>query len=178
MVLTGCNATKVPANYLPNPGQVKRSIAGSWVEVTFHPDSNYYQKNVLSGELIAVQNDTLLIMSETNLSAVKINNINNAILYIFKNQGGRFALLTGLLIVPDVIGAIAYSMPDFLRLAIPVLITGTVITTIEGMSRSNRLFYPGVNSIEDFRKFARFPAGILPGVNRNELRLVKKVSIR
>ena len=172
LVFTGCNATKIPAGYLPNPREIKKNVTGSWIEVTINSDSGVVKKIVLSGELLAVHFDTLFILSDIQLSAVRRVNIDAATLYIFKNRGGKYALLTGLLIVPDIVGAIAYSIPAFLLLGIPVLVVGTALTIVEGISESNRVIYPG-GSFEEFRKYARFPAGLPPSVKRNELHLMK-----
>jgi hypothetical protein len=173
LVFAGCNATKIPAGYLPNPRAIKKSVTGSWIEVTINSVSGDVKKIVLAGELVAVHFDTLFILSDVQLSFVKRVNIDAATLYIFKNQGGKYALLTGLLIVPDIIGAIAYSIPAFLLLGIPVFVVGTALTIVEGTNESNRLIYPGGNSFDEFRKYARFPAGLPPSLNRNELHLLK-----
>lgn len=155
LIFTGCNATKIPRNYLPNPHEMRNNITGSWIDVTIHSDLADGLNVQLSGELIAIQSDTLFILSDIQLSAIKSVNIDTAILYIFKNQGGKFALITGLLIVPDIIGAIAYSMPGFLFLGVPVLAVGSAFAITEGIGKSNRLLYPGRNTFEQFRKFAR-----------------------
>ncbi|MEI6048196.1 MAG: hypothetical protein WCS03_04805 [Bacteroidota bacterium] len=174
LAIAGCNATKIPRAYLPNPNKLKTSITGSWIEVTIRSDTSSI-KTDLSGELIAIQNDTLFILSDVQLNAIKVTNIDEAILYIFKNQGGRFAIYTGLSIVPDIIGAIAYAVPGFLILGVPILVTGSVIAIVEGGNKSNRLFYPERNSIKELGKFARFPAGMAPEVRRDELILVKTI---
>jgi len=174
-LIAGCNSTNIPQSYLRNPKEVKKGITGCWIEVTEKSNTGKVQASNLSGELIAIQSDTLYILSEIQLSAINKNDIATAILYIFKNQGPKYALITGLLIAPNIIGAVSSDYPgEFMTLAIPIALTGIIITIIEGTSKRNLLIYPSKNSFEEFRKFSRFPMGIPPGLDKSELRLVTK----
>lgn len=177
LIITGCDSAKIPSYYLRSPKEAINGITGSWVEVTMIPTPGKAKSLGLSGELIAAQSDTLYILSDIKLSAISKNNIETACLYIFKNQGGKYALFTGLLLAPNIIGAVASGgeyAGGFLAMGIPMSITGIIITIMEGSSKSNRLIYPSRNSIEEFRKFARFPMGIPPELDKNELRLMTK----
>jgi hypothetical protein len=68
--------------------------------------------------------------------------------------------------------AIANKMPEFLILAIPWAVTGTITSIIEGSGHKDMLLYPKNNSLQDFKNFARFPMGIPPDMKRNELTLL------
>jgi hypothetical protein len=175
LLIGGCNSTNIPKDYLRNPKDAAKSIAGSWIEISRKSAFVDAQVSKLSGELIAVQSDTLYVLSEIKLSVIETDSIGTARLYIFKNQGGKYALITGLLLVPNIIGAMANGgeyAGEFIQLAIPLAVTGITIAIIEGTSKNNQLNYPAYNSIEEFRKFARFPTGIPQGVDKSELHLI------
>jgi hypothetical protein len=175
LLIGGCNSTNIPESYLRNPKEVKKGITGCWIEITAKSNIGEVQASNLSGELIAIQSDTLYILSEIQLTAINKNNLATARLYIFKNQGPKYALNTGLLITPNIIGAVSsdYGV-EFMTLAIPIALTGIIITIIEGTNKRNLLIYPAKNSIDEFTKFSRFPMGIPPGLDKNELHLLTK----
>jgi hypothetical protein len=171
-LLLGCYSEDIPEAYLPLPGKVKTQVTGSWVSINYHSpqDSNYSKK--ISGELIAVQTDSIYVLNELQLYSVDINSIDSARLYIFKNQTGKYVLATVIGLTPNIIAAMANQMYEFLILAIPWALTGTITSLIEGSGHNDKLEYPKKNSLEDFKNFARFPMGIPPDMERNELTLL------
>ena len=172
VLLSGCYSEDIPKAYLPLPGEVKTQVTGSWISVNYHSsqDRNYSKK--ISGELITLQTDSIYVLNELQLYAVDINAIDTAMLYIFKNQTGKYVLATVIMLMPNIIAAIANKMPEYLILAIPWVVTGTITSIIEGSGHKDRLVYPKKNSLEDFKNFARFPMGIPPDMKRNELTLL------
>jgi len=171
-LLSGCYSEEIPTIYLPRPREVKTEFTGSWVSINYHSaqDSNYPKK--VSGELIALQTDSIYVLNELQLFAFDMNSIDTAMLYIFKNQTGNYVLTTVILLVPNIIAAVVNSMPEFMVLVVPWAVTGTITSIIEGSGHTDRLMYPKRNSLKDFRKFARFPMGIPPDVKRKELTLL------
>jgi hypothetical protein len=170
--LSGCSSARIPVGYRLNPRDVKREFTGSWIEVNMHPYTIANPETKLSGELIAVQSDTLYILTKLRLSSIQLNKIQEATLYIYYNQAGKYALATGLLYLPDIIAAIANSISGFLAIGVPWILGGSIIACSVGLDDSNLLIYPGRNRIEDFRKFARFPQGIPKGVVKDKLYLI------
>lgn len=171
-LLLGCYSEDIPTAYMPLPGEVKTQVTGSWVSINYHSpqDRNYSKK--ISGELITFQADSIYVLNELQLFAVDMNAIDTAMLYIFKNQTGKYVLATVIMLMPNIIAAILNQMPEFLILSIPWAVTGTITSIIEGSGHKDKLVYPKQNSLEDFRKFARFPMGIPPDMKRNELTLL------
>jgi hypothetical protein len=170
-LLSGCYSEDIPRAYLPRPSEVGTQVTGSWVSINYHsPQDINYSKNI-SGELITLQTDSIYVLNEFQLYAVDTNMIDTATLYIFKNQTGNYVLTTVVMLIPNIVAAVANSMPEYMILVIPWAVTGTIMSIIEGSGHKNRLVYPKRNSLEDFRKFARFPMGIPPDMKRNELTL-------
>ena len=78
-------------------------------------------------------------------------------------------------VLPNLIAAIAFPeyAGQFLLLGIIPLVTGTVFTITEVATKRNQLIFPQKNSLEQFLKFSRFPQGIPPGLDINQLKLPK-----
>jgi hypothetical protein len=170
--LLGCSTANIPVSYRFNPSDLKKEITGNWIEINMHSKSNVSPDMGLSGELIAIQSDTVYILTEEQLNSIQINKINEAILYIFSNQGGKYAVATGLLYLPDIIAAIVTRIPSFLVFGVPLVIVGSSISIYEASENSNRLIYPKENILEDFKKYARFPQGMPQGITKEKLHLI------
>jgi hypothetical protein len=172
LFLSGCSTAKIPMDYRFNPRNVKKEVTGSWIEINLFPTQVLSPEIKLSGELIAIQSDTVYILTEVQLRSILINEIFEATLYIYTNQAGKYALATGLLYFPDILAAIADNIGGFLAIGVPWVLAGSIITLSVGNNDSNLLIYPGRNQIEDFRKFARFPKGMPPGIEKERLHLL------
>ena len=172
LFLSGCSTAKIPAGYRFNPRDVKKEITGSWIEINAFQTQVLSPDIKLSGELIAIQSDTVYILTETQLKSVTFNKIFEATLYIYNNQAGKYAVATGSLYFPDILAAIANNMSGFLAIGVPWILAGSIITLSIGNNDSNLLIYPGRNQIEDFKKFARFPQGLPPGIEKDKLHLL------
>lgn len=170
--LLGCSTANIPVSYRFKPRDLKKEITGNWIEINMHSKSNINPDIKLSGELIAIELDTIYILTEEKLNSIQINRINEAILYIFSNQAGNYAVTTGLLYLPDIIAAFVTGIPYFLEFGIPWLIVGSSISIYEASDNSNRLIYPKENILEDFKKYARFPQGMPKGIIKEKLHLI------
>jgi hypothetical protein len=172
LFLSGCSASKIPVSYRNSPRGLKTEITGHWTEVNLNSKDISGPDKTLSGELIAIQTDTVYLLTYTGLKAIHTSIINNAVLYVYMNQSGIFGMATGLLTIPEIIGAIAYEEPGFLVLGAPWMITGTIVTIIEASDHSNLLNYPYNAQLQELKKFARFPQGMPSDIDKSRLHLI------
>lgn len=168
LFLSGCSIARIPVSYRFNPRNLNKQISGNWIEIT----PVLLSEVKLSGELIAIQSDTVYVLTDKKLSDIPLNKIGEATLYIYYNNAGMYAFATGLLFLPDVIAAMANNIGGFLAIGAPWAVTGSIITYLVGTNNSNLMIYPFKNHIEDFKKFARFPQGMPAGIVKDKLRLV------
>lgn len=80
--LQGCQNKMIPAGYLPRPRDADKVITGSWIDVntaTFK----------ISGELIAIQSDSVYVLTDVGFNALHKRTITSAVLYLFTPQGGK-----------------------------------------------------------------------------------------
>jgi hypothetical protein len=175
-ILTACSAsripTAVPAGFVPHLKEIKNCITGRWMNASIHKNDVPGKNMLYSGELIAVNADSIFILTSTNFVALSKKSVDTAILYLFINPSGAYAITTAMVLVPNVIGAI-FDIP-FLILGIPWFIVGSTSSLIDALNSKNILEYPEKNTLEDFGKYARFPMGIPKEVNRSELTLILK----
>lgn len=170
--LSGCSTVRIPASYRYSAQQLKREITGSWIHIKLNLRENTGQAPELSGELIAIQSDTIYVITPQGLKGVQVTRIDEADLYMFMNQPGMYAAITGLLSLPDLIAAVVLDMPGFIILCAPWIVTAGIISIAEGTNHSNILNYPTFCSLEELNKFARFPQGIPAGIDKTRIHLL------
>jgi hypothetical protein len=165
---SACKTAMIPSGYRFPLRDARKEITGSWIDINTRSKTG----EALSGELIAIQNDTLYILTSEQLTGISSEKVKDAVLYIFINRSGSFAAVTSLVFVPNIIAAIGYKMGGFLILGIPWVITGTILSAVESGDKSNLLIYPERDNLSKFRDFTRFPKGLPPDVDRSKLHLV------
>lgn len=172
----GCQHGMVPAGYRPAPNQIDKSITGCWVDVSVIPNSSVDSIIMLSGELIAVEdNNTFHILTAgEGLISLNRNRISAAKLYLFSNP--NISLLGFLGVIPNIIGAVSHSefAGAFLLIGIPIFATSLVMTIADHQDGVSTLRYPEKNSLKEFYKYARFPQGLPPDLQKEKLHLVFK----
>lgn len=168
VILAECAAPReIPPNYLTNPRTMAKMTNGCWIYVNQGILTEGNLSVEVSGELIAVQNDTFYILTKTSFVVVPANEIKIATMFLFKNQSGNYLLATGLGLLPNIAG-IFISNPVSL-LGIPFAIVGITTAAIE--NSANTLRFPKKNLLNEFNKFARFPQGLPSGVGMKDLTL-------
>jgi hypothetical protein len=171
LLMQGCASSLVPSGYRYNIRELPNQISGNWTDIKIKPSESITEEMVVSGELIAIQSDTIFLLTTVHLEAISISNIKEAVLHMYQRKPGLYAGLTGLLYIPDVVAAIAYDQVGFLLIGLPGLVCGTIVTIVEG-NNINILKYPGKNDMDDLVKFSRFPQGMPKGIERSKLHLV------
>jgi len=171
----GCQNRMIPAGYLRSPKQITKSITGGWVDVSVIPDPSNDTITIISGELLSVQNDAFQILTAgTGLISVNIDRISAIKLYLFSNP--NISLLGFLGVIPNIAGAISQTdyAGGFLLIGIPLFVTSLVMAIADTQISNSTLRYPGNNSLSEFYKYARFPQGLPPDLQKEKLRLVIK----
>ncbi len=178
IALAACKTANIPEQYNFRVKELQSNPFGCWMEATVNSFSEVPDLKNVSGELLAIQRDSaFLLTADGTVSRLAFASIASARLYTHKNQSGTYLLTSGILIIPSLIGAIAYPeyAGPFLILAIPTLITGIIHSLIESRKQKNVLIYPEKQGFTDFGKFARFPAGIPENIDLRLLSLRKSL---
>lgn len=160
----GCQTANIPESYNFRVKELQKNPYGCWMDVTVDSAAAViHHFTTQSGELLTITRDSVfLLVADGKVKSIHIRSILVSKLYTHKNQSGTYLLMTGLYMVPAIIGATAN--PDyageFFLLALPVSIVGVFQSVKDATAKRNILVYPVKNSLDDFKPFARFPAGL------------------
>ena len=167
-ILSGCQNPMIPSGYVPGIKEVSSGVYGAWIKVKAFSDSIENLSLELSGELIAVSNDSLYVLTEVDLIALHRDRISGASLYLFRSRNLPMFGFLGL--IPTFIGIVASADygAGFFVLGLPLLTTTVLQAVLKGNSV---LLYPEKATMDDLVKYARYPQGLPPGINREILHL-------
>ena len=148
-----CASTRAPSGWLTDPKNVPVDPYGGWVSVES-------EVGLISGELIAVANDTMFA-ADTSLHAVSFSSIHSVRLAVYDPGTVAAAVVGGTILT--------VSNGVYLFLTAPMwIIGGSVAAAIQ--SRDPLLDYPDV-PLRDFAIYARYPQGLPTGVDRTAIRM-------
>ncbi len=171
--LAACRTPFVPEPYRFRAGELNKNPYGCWMIAYPYPAISGSMPDTCSGELICMDKTSVyLLVRDSMVSNIKRNSIYRAELFTHRNQSGNYLALTIGAILPGLIGTIAYSREyggGFLALSLPAFLTGIFHYIRENSARGYILKYPSQNSLYDLNKFARFPSGLPPSIDLNQL---------
>jgi hypothetical protein len=149
-----CAGTNVPAGWLSQPEQIHQSGYGGWIDVTMK------DKTHISGELIAIEKDSLFLASDA-LQVVAHCDIQSARLVTYE------ALRLGGYVILGLISTISNGF--FLIFSAPLWIIGG------SAAASSRSFEPIMDypesSMDQLKPFARFPQGFPSTLDRQTINI-------
>ena len=166
ILLGGCASSYAPDNWLPETEAFPENVYGGWITVTTEPDS--LDKNGLwkqySGEFIALNDSSLFLLYDSLYQIPKTKVVESVLELDQKNSSG-YTTWTCLGLAATVSNGVflIFTAPAWLIFGIP---------TISGESARDRyeMKYPDFNYWEEINKYARFPQGLPPSLNLNELK--------
>jgi hypothetical protein len=159
VLATACAKSTAPPGWLPEPSEAPPDLYGGWVVVW---SSEAGRRQAAQGELIAVEEDTVFVLSARGLIAIPRAHITAATLTAYFPDTRRISgwgILGTLSTLSHGIGLI---------LSAPVWIIGSTAAA-SSVSREPRLEYPQ-QPWEVLRMYARFPQGLPEGIERSPLR--------
>lgn len=152
--LAACAQTTAPRGFLPVPLESQRTAYGGWLEVEY---GSRRRPDRAEGELLAVQGDSVYILTARGATAVATGGITAAKLTGYDSQSGKFGLWTLL----GVLSTVSHGF--VLILSAPVwIITGSITTATQ--SHQPESVYPRVGWAA-IAPYARFPQGLPPGID-------------
>jgi len=172
VLLAACVSNPAPSGWLPPAQEVAREAYGGWILVDtarearrgWYAAGDSGSGTDVEGELIAVDPDTVFVMSRTGLVAVPKAAVRRATLVAYDAQWGGLAGWA-------VLGTLStVSNGGFLILTAPLwIIVSTSATASRSRAPMVELGEKG-DRWEKLRLYARFPQGMPPGLDRGALR--------
>ncbi len=163
-LFSSCATVHAPNGWLPPGAKTLQTEAyGSWVNIRISNTDTRFEDYQLSGEFIAVSNDSVFVLNQNQLIAVSIDNIQKARLVEYNSHAGELGPLV-------LLGALSTASHGFyLLLTAPLLWILGGSLAVSSRSRDPILDYPK-HSFSEMRKFARFPQGLPKNLNHNALK--------
>lgn len=162
-VVASCRSVKTPAGTVPRRGSLDKDAFGAWMILTKGGKQ-------IAGEFIASSNDSIYILPDNGLQAHAIAGLDTIRIVMYKTDAGAYAVWTSIASVATVLNGL------FAVITLPAtLVTGITTSVVEG----NRINYldKGKADWSEMRKYARFPQGLPPGLDRKSLRSRKQSEI-
>lgn len=161
---TGCASTTAPRGFLPDLDAMDRHVYGGWAECML-------VGGVAAGELLAVDRDSLVLLSGRTVRTVPMNSISSMFVTGYDASAGGMAAWT----VLGTLSTITHGVG--LILSAPVwLLVGTIssvsysYTPRESVTRRD-LDHPvsAARAIERLRMYARYPQGLPESLDHGAL---------
>jgi len=154
-----CASLKSPEGWLPKVSDVESQVYGSWVVVE-HMSGG--QTTTTSGELIAVDPDSMFILSENGVSQIPAAAVKQTRLEIYKEKK-----IVGLWAVLGTLSTLSHGFG---------LILSAPIWVISGIGGAVGESWSGIMEIkgpplEDLRRYTRFPQGLPAGIDLRSLKV-------
>ena len=160
--LIGCASTSAPSGWLPSPANSASDVYGGWATVEI--DSADKRQDI-QGELIAVEFDTMYVLSRRGLHAVPKKYILNAKVAYFEGDYSGISAWTLL----GTISTISHGF--YLLITAPLwIVTGSL--TAASVSHNQVVEYPD-HSWDELKMYSRFPQGLPASLDRQSLKLKK-----
>lgn len=164
----GCAGTSAPAGFLTTAAETQKQAFGAWAELKYLDGSRVVEVN---GELISLANDSVTVLTYDNLVTVDRNKVQQLRLTTYDS---RYALLAAW----TTVGTLSTVSHGYgLVISAPLwILTGSLATSFQSRlpieSLDDGWQFP-IESSDDgwqsLNKFARFPQGIPPTIDRNRL---------
>ena len=169
---TSCAKDQFRSSLIPkNKTQATQSIYGAYTTLTIETLSG---SNTVSGELIAIDDDTVFISTEFDFFSYPADYVKSASIILTENNARSYGTMTLIAAVPGLIGMMVHSeyAGGFAALTIPALVLGGLATLGESSRDPHVITYPSpkIESLTDISKYSRFPGGFPPELDRNMFR--------
>ena len=190
LFFAGCASTTAPSGWLPYPEETMYDSRGGWIDLRLNDGKgignsmisriNNDNGNIMvSGELIAIHEDTLFILkhedhSKSSLIPILTQDIVAAKLGKFDYRGD--------VLKKQALSGIASTVTHgWCSLVTAPLWVVASIVAINDFSNLSIIKYPSKRyqtSLTDLREYARFPRGIPPSLNRQKIDIADKIDIQ
>lgn len=161
-LICGCSSTHAPSGWLPSRAETKHDVFGSWMDVALSGPGG----NVVSGELLAIQDDSLFLLNYFGLGVIGLNDIHKAHVTQYKSEAG-YAVGAFFLGMPVLIThghSAGFSAPGWIILSgLAAIISANENKYSYPKNESGDLAWKGI------KQFAHFPQGLPVTVPRAEL---------
>jgi len=167
LVLSGCVGTSAPRKWLPSVQAARSEAFGAWTELNIKESEE--QKYQVRGELIAVHDDSIFVWGPQGLAAYGRDHVTRVKLTTYRPTHGGMVLWTFFGSLSTVSHGVG------LLISFPVWVIGGSAATASVSGEPDEtcpesvIKQSGHPCWEKLSKFARFPQGLPPTLDRTQL---------
>jgi hypothetical protein len=163
--VAACASNPAPRGWLAPAQAAESDPYGAWIVVR-HDDPEGGPTLETAGELIAVESDTVFVLPQSGpLSAIPLRHANEGRLAYYDSRSEYLGLWTFMGILSTA------SHGYFLVISAPVwIISGSIASASQSRAPLVRVTRSELSQWRALTIYARFPAGIPPGLARDRLR--------
>ncbi|MCU7549647.1 hypothetical protein OCK74_11010 [Chitinophagaceae bacterium LB-8] len=157
-LICSCRTVNAPRGSVPSRTGIENDAYGGWISAVLEDG-----QQPISGEFIAVSNDSLYIMCSEQVQCIVSSSVKTARIILYNTQTSSYALWTTLACIGT------FANGAFAAFTFPAaLATGIAATNAEA-NRINFYDHPRY-SWQKLKKYARFPQGLPAGIRIEELK--------
>lgn len=135
----------------------------------------YAQNLLYRGELIAYMNDTMFVMTTTDLIYIAKDEVASFSIFLARNKSEAYATAAAISMIPAFIGMAVNSNSgygsSFLVLGLITGAIGGIAALLEASRKATTINYPTtLSDLGLITKYARFPAGFPEELDRSTLK--------
>lgn len=166
-VAAACTSNPAPSGWLPGAAETPTDPFGAWIEVEHETAS---VSRTVAGELIAVDRDTIFVLSSIGLQGLPLDSVGSARVAWFDAGYGNLILWTA-------VGALSTASHGLISgITFPLWVIGGTLATA-AQSRSPIVDHdPDKGSAQRLSQYARYPQGMPEGLDRAGLTPRRSVS--
>ncbi|MEQ9218121.1 MAG: hypothetical protein RLO17_08765 [Cyclobacteriaceae bacterium] len=152
-LLSGCHKESYTEISLEKPSRHSKSSGGAYTKV-ISKSSNM----TVSGELVFLDDTLILYTDRQQFVAIPVHDIETMTAQLTGTKAKTYLLITGLTLVPTLVGLLAHSKHSDSPKAIGLMATspGLLVALIESFKKPQLINYPE-DSLDEFKQHARYP---------------------
>jgi hypothetical protein len=167
LICGGCVGTTAPHGWLPTSQDAQTNTYGAWSEVCLR----YPEKaELVHGELIAVHEDSLFVLTAETLMGLSRDQLRSVRLTTYQPEHGRLSGWTAL----GSVSTLSHGVGLVLTFPLWVIVGSATTAKASGEPdehcQGREVTQPHSVCWQNLSKFARFPQGIPPTVDRSSLK--------
>ncbi len=152
LFVTGCQKEVYPET--KQDRKIQRSSTGVYTKVIRKSSDK-----PVTGELIFIDDSLILLTERHDYVRMSVEDIQSMTSQVSGTKPKTYLLITGLTLIPMTVGLLAHSKHSDSPKAIGLMATspGLIVALVESLKKPQVISYPDDASLEDFRKYAKFP---------------------
>jgi hypothetical protein len=159
VVVMACSPASAPRGYLPSSRGSAYDTYGGWI----HVQTGGYARRSVNGELIAIEADSMYVLTASEFEILLIQDIETATLVGYDSDAGYMVGWT----VAGMLSTLSHGY--ILVFSAPVWLLGGLAAATTESSATQRVF-PKDATLESLARYSRFPQGLPDGVDLSMLK--------